>query len=153
MDPLSVSASAIALLGAGGKVAKLLKEGISLKCAPEVVQAHNDEVLELRLIANDVDGLLHTAIQDYRSLSLTSLKFSLDGVKSTILQLESFISYELTTIAADGVNVRVDKSVFIRAESRLQQFKDEVCARKMTLSTALTVFVAAVVMRTQSESR
>ena len=153
MDPLSISASVVALLGAGGTLAKLLRKGIGLKNAPDVLRALNDEVAELQSTAHDVNDLLWTANRDSDDQPPKSLVSTLNRVKSVLLQLESYIAYQLTTVAADGQSKRLDKSVYLRAEHRLQQFKDEILTSRIALAAALSLFASSIGMRNQVQSR
>ena len=153
MDPLSISASVVTLLGAGGTLAKLLRKGIGLKNAPDVLRALNDEVSELQSTANDVNDLLWTANQDPDGHPPKSLVSTLNRVKSILLQLESYISYQLTTVTADGENNRLDKSVYLRAEHRLQEFKDEILTSRLALAAALSLFASSIGMRNRIQSR
>ena len=153
MDPLSISASVVALLGAGGTLAKLLRKGIGLRNAPDVLRALNDEVSELQSIANDVNDLLLTADRHPDDQPPKSLISALSRVKSILLKLESYISYQLTIVTADGESNRLDKSVYLRAEHRLQQFKDEILTSRIALATALSLFNSSISMRHQIQSR
>ena len=153
MDPLSVSASVLTLLGAGGTLSKLLRKGIDLKNAPDVLKALNDEVSELQSTANDVNDLLWKANRDFDDPPPKSLISSLSRVKSILVQLESYISYQLTTFTADGEGIRVDKSVYFRAERRLHELKDEIYASRTALASALSLFASSISMRNNVESR
>ena len=153
MDPLAVSASVLTLLGAGGTLSKLLRKGIDLKNAPDVLRALNDETFELQSTANDVNDLLWTATRDCDESPPKSLVSSLNRVKSVLLQLESYISYQLTTFTADGENTRLDKSVYLRAERRLQELKDEIYASRIALASALSLFASSIGMRNRVQSR
>ena len=153
MDPLSISASVVALLGAGGTLAKLLRKGIGLKNAPDVLRALNDEVSELQSTANDVNDLLWTANRDPDDRPPKSLVSTLNRVKSILLQLESYISYQLTTVAADGESNRLDKSAYLRAEHRLQDFKEEILNSRIALAAALGLFASSIGMRNRIQSR
>ena len=153
MDPLSISASVLTLLGAGGTLSKLLRKVIDLKNAPDVLRALNDEVSELQSTANDVNDLLWTATQDSDDPPPKSLISSLSRVKSILLQLERYISYQLTTVTADGKNIRLDKSVYLRAERRLHELKDEIHASRIALASALSLFASSIGMRNRIQSR
>lgn len=153
MDPLSISASVVALLGAGGTLAKLLRKGIGLKNAPDVLRALNDEVSELQSTANDVNDLLWTANRDSDDQPPKSLVSTLNRVKSVLLQLESYIAYQLTTVTADGKGKRLDKSVYLRAEHRLQEFKDEILTSRIALASALSLFASSIGMQNRIQSR
>ena len=153
MDPLSISASVLTLLGAGGTLAKLLRKGIDLKNAPDVLRALNDEVSELQSTANDVNDLLWRATRESDDPPPKSLISSLSRVKSVLLQLESYVSYQLTTFTANGESIRLDKSVYLRAERRLQELKDEIYASRIALASALSLFSSSIGMRNSIQSR
>ena len=153
MDPLSISASVVALLGAGGTLAKLLRKGIGLKNAPDVLRALNDEVSELQSTANDVNDLLWTANRDSDDQPPKSLVSTLNRVKSVLLQLESYIAYQLTVVTADGEGKRLDKSVYLRAGHRLQEFKDEILTSRIALASALSLFASSIGMQNRIQSR
>ncbi len=153
MDPLSISASVVTLLGAGGTLSKLLSKCISLKNAPDVLRALNDEVSQLQSIVNDVNDLLWTAARDTDGHPPKSLISTLSRVKSILLQLESYISYQLTTVTVDGESIRLDKSVYLRTERRLQELKDEIYASSIALTSALSLFASSIGMRNRIQSR
>ena len=153
MDPLTISASVVALLEAGGTLSKLLKKCLRLRNTPNVLHALHDELSELQFTANDVDDLLRTAVQDPDVCPPKSLISSLSRFKSILLRLESYLSYELTTVAADGESVRLDKSVYLRAERRLQELKDEIHARRIALISALSLFASSIGVTNQIQSR
>ena len=153
MDPLSVSASVITLLGAGGTLSKLLRRCIRLKDAPEILRALNDEVSELQCTATDVNDLLWTATLDPDVRPPKSLVSSLNRVKSTLLQLESFVSYQLTTVTADRGSVRLDKSVYLRMEHRIHELKDEIYASRVALALALSLFASSLGIQSRIQSR
>ena len=153
MDPLSISASVVALLEAGGTLSKLLKKCLRLRNTPNVLHALHDELSDLQFTANDVDDLLRTAVQDPDVCPPKSLISSLSRFKSILLELERYLSYELTTVAADGESVRLDKSVYLRAERRLQELKDEIHARRIALISALSLFASSIGVRNQIQSR
>ena len=153
MDPLSVSASVLTLLGAGGTLSKLLRKGIDLKNAPDVLRALNDEVSEIQSTVNDVNDLLWTATRESNDPPPKSLISSLSRVKSILLQLESYVSYQLTTFTADGETIRLDKSVYLRAERRLHELKDEIHVSRIALASALSLFASSIGMRNRIQSR
>jgi hypothetical protein len=153
MDPLSISASVVALLSAGGTLSKLLRKGIGLRNAPDLLRALNDEVAGLQSTATDVDDLLRTASRDPNNRPPKSLVSSLSRIKSTLLQLEGCISYQLTTVTADGDGIRLDRSVYLRAERRLQGLKDDIHASRIALASALSLFASSIGMQNLIQSR
>ena len=153
MDPLSVSASVVSVLQGTNAVCKLIKKAVDLRKASKVLDALEEEISDLRLLANDVGELLSWAVQEHIDHIPRSLVSSLDRARSTLLHLECFVSYELTTATANGNNRRVDKSVYVRAERRLQEFKEEIHANRNTLGATLSLFNSSITIKNQSESR
>ena len=63
MDPLSLTASIIAVLGAGGSVASGIERIVSLRHAPDALLALNNEIVDFQLVVRMIQELL----QDYKS--------------------------------------------------------------------------------------
>lgn len=57
-DPLSIAAGIITVIGAAEAVAKGLGKLISLKGLPSTFVALNNEISDLRLVVQEVDGFL-----------------------------------------------------------------------------------------------
>ncbi|KAG8529014.1 uncharacterized protein KY384_006703 [Bacidia gigantensis] len=136
-----------------GALSKLLKNVIGLKHAPKILNDINDEVLSLRILASEVDELLRAANQQARGHPIQSLTHNLERVKSIALELESYIAYELTKTPTNEANARVDKSVFLRAESHLQRFKYDICSSRMALGSALSLFTASIILQIHKHIR
>ena len=152
MDPLSICASVITLIGAGGELSKLLKRLVNLRNSPSVLEGLYHEISEIQLLVGAVDDTLQAAVQD-RLYPPTNLISSLERIKVTLLRLEKFISYELTAPTVAGADFRVDKSVFMRTEGRIQKFRDEIYTNKTELSLALNLFLCSLQVRTQPQLR
>ena len=106
MDPLSISASLITVLGVGGNLSKGLRKCIKLKDAPHVLLDLNDEISGLRLAANGVNEVIQTARWQYDIVPPGNLLSAVERMKSTLLKIESFVSYDLTIPSADGTIIR-----------------------------------------------
>lgn len=65
MDPLSVTAGIIAILGAGGVVGKRIKILTALKSAPDELLILNNEISDLQYVLNDVQDLLRRQSDDH----------------------------------------------------------------------------------------
>ena len=136
MDPLSITAGLLAIFDAGGKVGKGLRLLIQLKDAPDALLALNNEVTDLQCVVQDVDNLLqHHSEENALPSSITR---HLDQAKATVLALERLIAYDLTTIATNGFK-RVDRSSWLRAESKVTAMKQKVKDAKLSLASALSL--------------
>lgn len=119
MDPLTITASIVTLIEAGSQLSRLLRKVIRLKKAPAVLLALNNEISDLQVVIGDINDLLRIADRDDIATP-RSLANALEQVKSVLLELERFVAYDLTTVTSDSSEFRIDKSVLLRSEKRLQ---------------------------------
>ena len=140
MDPLSITASILAVAGAGGNLARGLKRVLELKTAPDALLALNNEVNEVELIIQDVQVLL----EQLYTANITppiSLKMAFEQTKTTILAVESFVAYDLTVITSDGT-LRIDKSRWIRAKEKVKILKKSMKSDRLALSVSLNILAS-----------
>lgn len=147
MDPLSLTASIIAVVGAGSAVSKGLKKLLSTRNLPAIVLQLNNEVTDLQYVVRDVDALLrqhdHT-VQEGRQalLGYGSLIRALEHTKKTLLALESLIAYELTTMDSRNGRTKVDWISWLRLEPKVKHLKEEIRNDRMRLSPALSLLAS-----------
>ena len=144
MDPLSVTASIIALFQAGGTVGKGLKKIANLRNAPDILLALNNEVADLHCLVENVDDVLRQHREIIGLEPIACLCRALNRAKRTLLKLENMLAYKLTSIKCkDGEAQPVlDRSSWLRLESSVQQLKDEIREDKVSLSSALSVLTS-----------
>ena len=147
MDPLSITASILTVVGAGSTIGKGLKKIISARRLPDILLQLNNEVTDLQWVVQDVDDLLRQqrqVTQEDRGLlpSHTSLTSALIYIKRTLLALESLIAYELTIVdSRDGIP-RLDRIAWLRVESKATRLKDDIRTDRVRLSTALSLLTS-----------
>lgn len=142
MEPLSATAGVLTILEAGGVIAKGLKRLRSLKHAPDVLLALNNEVTNVALLIEETDGLLRETVEQSNYEIPRSLTRALERLKDALLDLESFLAYEMTLIntAEQSRPVRIDKSTYLHAGKRMQILRDDIRARKQDLGLAKSHF-------------
>ena len=119
MDPFSITIGVVTLVEAGSHCSRVLRRIVGLRKAPTVLLELDNDVSELQTIISDVVDLVGVA--NHEELTVPqSLGAALECLKSALLELESFIAYKLTTMADDGSGLRIDKSVLLRSEEKLQ---------------------------------
>lgn len=143
MDPLSVTAGILAVLGAGGKVGTACQKIIALRHAPYALIALNNEVTDLHIVVKDVNDILRLHSQTSETDALPSVTSALKRTTATLLRLETLIAYELTTPSGDNES-RLDRSVWLQAESRVQKLKDDIRADRVALASALGLLASYV---------
>lgn len=87
MDPLSVAASILAILGASGKVGQFCRKIVALKNAPEALHTLNDEVEELQIVVRDVNDLLRIYSESQLAAPPSSVATALVKTRRTIVTL------------------------------------------------------------------
>ena len=138
MEPISAVASIFTVLGAGGKISDGLKKLSDLRNAPHTVLKLNNEVVDFCHVVSDIENLVH----DYNgSVEVPrSLAHGLERAKRRLLELESFIAYELMTPSTDADQaLRVDRSRLLRAESKILSLQQGIRDEKLALVAGLSI--------------
>ena len=135
MDPISITASIIAVLGAGGTVAKGLNRIRRLNNAPEILLQLNNEVVDIHLVIRSVDELA----QQWSQQPSTSerqrelVHAALSRTKDTVLELERLIAYILTKETDTGA--KVDRLAWIMNMERIREMKNKIRAARDNLNS------------------
>ncbi len=137
MDPLSITASILTILGAGGQVAKGIAKIRALKYAPDILLALNNEIADIQYLVQDVNHVARQHEEAHETKFTASVCRALEKVRETLLATEQLIAYELTTI--DSVNglVKLDWKRWLRLEGKIRQLQERMRNNKVDLSTAL----------------
>ncbi len=137
MDPLSITASILTILGAGGQVAKGIAKIRALKFAPDILLALHNEIADIQYLVQDVNDVARQHEEVHETKFSASVCRALEKVRETLLATEQLIAYELTTI--DSVNglVKLDWKRWLRLEDNIRQLQERMRNNKVDLSTAL----------------
>ena len=142
MDPLSITASLIALIGAAESIAVGINKLASLRNAPASVLALNNELSDLRLVLREVEPLLQ---KHYQALADTqSSRFPASG-KSTLLisiQRAKVKLVELESIVQSRLMVRMgirDKLAWTYEQDKIIRAKDDLRTARLNIAAALGV--------------
>ena len=123
MDPLSIAAGIIAVVGAGGTVSKRLRKLAQVRDAPKFIIELKDKVSDLYLL---VESSANLASQ-HKSVTTEPLSPAvargLEKIQNTILTLEKLIFYDLTTITNSDGRTEVDKLAWVRSGAKIQELK------------------------------
>ena len=138
MDPLSLTASIIAVLGAGGTIAKGLSKIRRLKSAPDILLQLNNEVTDLHLLIRAVNELYHrpTNLNPTSTLQEKVVCNALERAKYAVLELEKLIEYVLTKQTARGTEV--DTLAWSRVLDRVKEAKNNIRTARTDLNTIWT---------------
>ena len=140
MDPLSLTASLLAILGAGGAIAKGLDKIRGLKNAPNILLQLNNEVTDLHLLIQGVDELYHQ-YSDSIKLSQRQIVYNtLNRAKEALLELEILTSYHWTKETDKGTDI--DRTAWIRAQKKVRETKDKIRSVRNDLNGAWMIINA-----------
>ena len=148
MDPLSITASILTIVGVGGQAAKAVKRLASLKGAPDLVLALNNEISDLHLVV--------LAIQDVFQRQQTggaplpgnrvvvanvdaSVTNSLRYANEKVVELESLHSQLTTNASRSSGSTTFNKTVWLREQKRVKKMQEDLRNVRLKLAGALSV--------------
>ena len=129
-DPLSITASIIAVVGAAEGVTKMIAKIRNIRNAPEELLALINEVSDLRIIFGDVQHYLQNA-QRCQSMprvftDLTELHHMfilINRAKYKLLELDELIQYRLTKPESIADHVKVSRREWARSKTTIEGFR------------------------------
>ena len=142
MDPLSIAASIIALIGAAKQVAVGLDKVASLRGAPAAVLALNNELSDLRLVLNEAEPLLlmhgrsdvRTPADISTPLDGDRLKLSVNRAKDRLVELEVILQNRLMTRMG-----AVDRLGWVMEQSKVRKALDDLRTVRLNIAAMLGV--------------
>lgn len=125
MDPLSLTASIIAILGAGSTISRGLRRIQQLKDAPELLLQLNNEITDLYLLIRVVDQLYH-GHKYFRNqdsdAQQEAICAALTRAKRDVLELEKLIAYVLTRETDAGAEI--DRLAWLRSQRKIIEMRN-----------------------------
>ena len=140
MDPLSLTASLLAILGAGGAVAKGLDKIRRLKDTPSVLLQLNNEIADLHLLIHAVDEIFHEHTDSIKSSQHQIIYSILCRAKEALLELEELISYRWTKETDQGLEI--NRTAWVRAQTKVTEMTGKIRNVRTNLNGAWTVISA-----------
>ena len=124
MDPVSITASFLALVGATGVVGRGLGRLASIRDLPNVVLELNDEVRGLHLIVHCVDFLTRHHSNPNNDLPTADLLGALEKSRSRLQTLDALLVNGLTVKNNNG-ETRLDRSVWLQRVFIAKEIKEQ----------------------------
>ena len=150
MDPLSLTASIIAVVGVGGEVVKAVRKFASLKGAPDLILALNNEISDLYLVILAVRDIF--VWQRASTLPSTTNVTTDNTVLSTLVQanekvLELRALYQrLTTQTTRLSDINtLNKASWLREQKNVKKMQEDLRTVRLKLSATLGILNSYVV--------
>lgn len=139
MDPLSITASCLAVLGAAGKSGEGLKKLMSLSDAPDTIASLSNEVEALRgqvtLVQTAISSIHGSQVhREHGDAVLTNLTL----MRQAMIDLDAVIAYQLRPADHDGVSPAFSKHRWLRASPKIEGLKQKICDARAGLDLTLT---------------
>ena len=162
MDPLSLTASIIAVVGVGGQVAKGIAKLAGIRGSPELVLALSNEISDLQFVVLAIQDVFDK--QPTREVPFpgqqagkinvdTSIINSLKQANDLVVDLEVF--YKRLKVSSTGAagTITFDKLLWAREQRRLNRMRDDfksIRIRLMTALGALNAYVSLILLKRDS---
>ena len=149
MDPLSLTASIIAVVGVGGQVARGLRKLASLKGAADLILALNNEISDLYLVTLAIQDVyerqrisrvqsLNEQIEEEEHTD-ASIVHSLKQANETVIKLKTLYN-RLNTPAPDGSGtIGFNKMAWLLEQERVRQMQADLRNVRLKLAATLGI--------------
>ncbi|RYP63018.1 hypothetical protein DL771_009473 [Monosporascus sp. 5C6A] len=144
MDPLSIAASVVGLLMAGGKIISILSQVTRLSDAPPLCRVTLDEICDisvaLRQMQNFVTGQMVVPVERRQHVLLEHLATAVTGCVLTKDELETLVDDLGLAYSGSGVTGVFDRAKWIRKEDEIRSLLQRLQNHKSSLNLILTIF-------------
>ena len=157
MDPLSLTASIITLLAAGGTVIQGLERLSSLRAAPNIILALNTEISDFRLAIVELSNSLQREPVNSNNISWNTQAFStellpiLHRARNKLIELESLIEYRLILRENNG-SIRLNKTAWLWEQQKLKMLQKEFRSIKINVIALTGVLISQSMSRLELQT-
>lgn len=141
MDPLSVTASIITLLGASEGIVKGVSTLLVLHNAPAEVSELLDEVNDLRAVLSQVASLGNRLPEEPFHGPVISLKNHLNRANEQLHEIDHLMNTKLIKICEDQ-NPRPSRRAWLRLRDRLRSAQRDLQNTRINIGTLLSVIAS-----------
>ena len=136
MDPLSITASCIAVTGAGGAAVKGLQKLRDLTKLPDALLSIINEIADLTLVVQDIRSSfhLHQASANISPASVAVIDQLLDRAQATLLELDQVINYRLLSVPGRNGATTFSRIAWILEEQRVLRLQASLRATRLDLA-------------------
>ena len=141
-DPLSITASIIAILGAAEGVTKAIGSIKHIQNAPAKLLALLNEVADLTVVLRS--GQTFVRDQNTQSLNipqdqLQQISTIVDRAKDEILRLEKLIEYSLVKPDSTSESIKISRQEWLKAKPKIMEFQQSLREIRLSITTHMTL--------------
>lgn len=138
-DPLSIAASAIAVIGAAQQVCKGVSKLRALQKAPEEFSALMNEVSDLQVVLQQVVSITcDFSHEQQRRGEVAALKSHIKRAKDQLLHLDELVTSNLTKYARNG-DRKVARMAWMLEQNRVRTMTDGLRNVRWNIATGLGI--------------
>ena len=140
-DPLSISASIIALLGAAEGVRKVIGKIKHIQNGPTKILALLNEISDLTLVLQNIQSFVQTqTAQSYIPQDqLRQLATLVDRAKNEVLQLEELIRTTFIRPNSNGDSIKIFRREWLRAKPKIMEFQQNLRDIRLNITSHMTL--------------
>ena len=140
-DPLSITASIIAVVGAAEGVTKTLAKIKSIRNAPDELLALINEVSDLKIILRDLQNYVNQNMHrpQISQEELENISILINRAKDKLLELDKLIQYKLVKPESITDQIKVSRREWLRAKSTIEKFRQSLRDIKLNIMTQMMV--------------
>ena len=144
MDPLSLTASIIAIIGVGGEAAKAVRKLASLKGAPSLVLALNNEISDLYLVVLTIRDVYQrqrasTALSPNNASTDDTITSTLLQANDKVLELRELHQRLTSWTTGSGSLSTLNKASWLREQKNVKKMQEDLCTVRLKLTTTLGI--------------
>ena len=139
-DPLSITASIIAVIGTAEGIGKTFAKIRNIRYAPSEVLALMNEVSDLTVILGDVERyFVRDTSRTLNPELLRTLSTLVNRAKEHILELDQLIHYRLLKAHSTKTEFKVSRHEWVAAKHITKQFRQRLRDVRLNLVTQMVV--------------
>ena len=140
-DPLSITASIIAVIGAAEGASRTLAKIRSLRNAPDELFGLMNEVSDLRIILTSLQIYVTQNLQGPQILheELSHISMLANRGKGKLLEIDQLIQYRLVKPESVTAQIKVSKREWARAKSTIEDFRQSLRDIPLNIVTQMIV--------------
>lgn len=139
MDPLSVTASVVAIVGAAGTVSLSIKKLLSLRGTSDAVLALNNEVSDLQLVLQGINALLQKKSSSIQPEIGSSIRNTSNQATKCLQDLNAIIDFKSMSTGKVHGKPKFNRTAWFRQHRRIQRIQEDLRSLRTKLITALGI--------------